>query len=111
MDLLDELRYRIIPADGAMGTYLMELGVPTEQCFEELCVSQPDLVRRVHENYIGAGARIIETNSFGGNAARLARYGLEHRVNELNWTAAQLAKDCARGKAVYVAGSVGPLGL
>ncbi len=111
MDLLDELQTRVLPGDGAMGTYLMELGIPLERCFEELCVSQPDLVRRVHNDYIEAGARIIETNSFGANAARLARHGLERRVNELNWTAAQLARECAKGKNVYVAGSVGPLGV
>jgi methionine synthase / methylenetetrahydrofolate reductase (NADH) len=109
MDFLDELEHRIIPGDGAMGTLLMERGVPLERCFEELCVSAPETVRRIHEEYIGAQARLIETNSFGANAVRLARHGLEHRVSEINWSAAQLARDCARGKSVHVAGSVGPL--
>jgi len=111
MDLLDELQNRIVPGDGAMGTYLMELGVPLERCFEELCVKQPDLVRRIHDDYIAAGARVIETNSFGANAVRLARHGLENHVNEFNWAAAQLARESAKGKGVYVAGSVGPLGI
>ena len=106
MDFLDELQDRIIPGDGAMGTLLMERGVPLERCFEELCVSAPDTIRGVHRDYIAAGARVIETNSFGANAVRLARHGLEHRVSELNWAAAQLARECARGKSVYVAGSV-----
>src|SRR5580658_2743027 len=53
----------------------------------------------------------METHSLRANALRLARHGLEHRVNEINWSAAQLAKDAARGKGVYVAGSVGPLGI
>ncbi len=111
MDLLDELHSHILPGDGAMGTLLMERGVPLERCFEELCVSNEDLVRSVHEEYIAAGARVIETNTFGANAVRLAKFGFERRVSEINWSAAQLARDCAKGKNVYVAGSVGPLGI
>jgi homocysteine S-methyltransferase len=111
MDLIEELQDKIVPGDGAMGTMILEAGVPLERCFEELCVSQPDLIRGIHERYLAAGARLIETNSFGGNAARMAQYGLENRVNEINWTAAKLARDTARGKDVCVAGSVGPLGL
>jgi methionine synthase I (cobalamin-dependent)/5,10-methylenetetrahydrofolate reductase len=111
MDLLDELQTRIVPGDGAMGTVLIEANVPMERCFEELCVSQPDLIRDIHTKYIAAGARLIETNSFGANAVRLEKYGFGNQVNEINWTAAQLARECARGKDVYVAGSVGPLGI
>jgi methionine synthase I (cobalamin-dependent)/5,10-methylenetetrahydrofolate reductase len=111
MDLLDELQSRVLPGDGAIGTQLMEANVPLERCFEELCVSAPDLVRGVHEQYVAAGARVIETNSFGANAVRLEKYGFGSRVNEINWSAAQLAKDAARAKNAYVAGSVGPLGL
>lgn len=111
MDFLDELQQRVLPADGAMGTELLAAGVPAGQCLEALNLDQPDLIRGVHERYIAAGARIIETNSFGANAARLAAHGLEHQVNELNWTAAQLAKEVAKGTGVYVAGSVGPLGI
>ena len=102
MDLLDELQSRIVPGDGAMGTVLLEANVPLERCFEELCVSEPDLIRDIHEKYIAAGARVIETNSFGANAVRLEKYGFQNRVNEINWTAAQLAKQCARGKDVYI---------
>ena len=114
MSLLDELQNRVVPGDGAMGTLLMEMGVGLERCFEELCVSQPDLIRSVHEQYLGSGARVIGTNSFGANAVRLEAHGLANRVNELNWTAAQLARECAKahgGKGIYVAGSVGPLGI
>ena len=111
MDILDELENHILPGDGAMGTQLMEHGISLERCFEELCVSQPDLVSGIHESYIAAGARVIETNSFGSNAVRLEKFGFEKRVNEINWTAAQLAKQAAKGKNVYVAGSVGPLGI
>src|SRR5437773_413334 len=111
MDLLDELESKILPGDGAIGTLFAEAGISIERCFEELCVSQPDLVRDVHEQYIAAGARVVETNTFGANAVRLEKYGHEHRVNEINWSAAQLARQCAKGKNVYVAGSVGPLGI
>src|SRR5439155_27382257 len=67
MDLLDELQTRIVPGDGAMGTVLIEANIPLERCFEELCVSRPELIRDIHEKYIAAGARVIETNSFGAN--------------------------------------------
>ncbi len=111
MDFLDELESTILPGDGAMGTLLMEAGIPLERCFEELCVSQPDMIRGIHEDYIAAGTRVIETNTFGANAVRLEKFGLANRVNEINWSAAQLARGCAKGKNVYVAGSVGPLGI
>ncbi len=100
-----------MPGDGAMGTRLMERGMALESCFEERCVSEADVVRQVHDEYLAAGARVIRTNSFGANAVRLARHGLEHRVSEINWSAAQIACDAARGKGVFVAGSVGPLGI
>jgi homocysteine S-methyltransferase len=111
MDLLDELQTRILCGDGAMGTLLMEAGIPRERCFEELCVNEPDRIKTIHQQYIGAGARVIETNSFGANAVRLERFGLENRVVEINRAASRVACSAARGKAVYVAGSVGPLGL
>ena len=112
MDFLDEMQHRVLPGDGAMGTELMA-GDPAlvGVCLEEWNVSAQDKVRAVHEGYVAAGARIIRTNSFGANAPRLARHGLDHRVSELNWTAAQLARDAAKGKDVLVAGSVGPLGM
>ncbi len=113
MDLIDELNSRVLCGDGAMGTALMEAAdVPFDRCLEEFCLSAPDLVSKIHTRYIEAGARVIEANSFGANAVRLERHGLEGKVNELNWTAAQLAKQAAKSKGnVYVAGSVGPLGL
>jgi len=111
MDFLDELQNSILPGDGAMGTALMDAGVSLDRCFEELCVSQPELVRGIHEQYLKAGAQVIETNSFGANAVRLAKHGMEYRVSELNWSAAQLAKEVAKGTGAYVAGSVGPLGI
>ncbi|HEX8295393.1 MAG TPA: homocysteine S-methyltransferase family protein [Chthoniobacteraceae bacterium] len=111
MDLLEELQLRILPADGAMGTELLRAGIPRERCLEELCVSQPDLVAGIHRAYLAAGARLIKTNSFGANAVRLAKHAFGHRVSELNWTAAQLAKESVKGTGARVMGSVGPLGL
>ena len=96
-----------------MGTTLMEVAdVPFDRCLEEFCLSAPDLIAKIHGQYIEAGARVIETNSFGANAARLDRHGLENQVRELNSAAARLARQAARGKdGVFVAGSVGPLGI
>ena len=102
---------RVLCGDGAMGTLLMAEGVPLQQCFEELCVSEPDRIRTIHERYISAGARVIKTNTFGANAVRLERFGMEGRVAEVNRAAARVAKEAARGRNVYVAGSVGPLGI
>jgi homocysteine S-methyltransferase len=96
--------------DGAMGTELYARGVPFTVNYEELCVPRPELILRVHEDYVAAGAQMIETNSFGANRIRLARSGFEHRVNELNAAAVALARRAA-GEGVYVAGSIGPTGL
>ncbi|MEO6846980.1 MAG: homocysteine S-methyltransferase family protein, partial [Chthoniobacterales bacterium] len=111
MTFLEEIETSVLCGDGAMGTLLMDRGISTTQCFEELCVSQPDLVTEIHKEYLEAGARVIETNSFGANAVRLQRFGLANHVNEINWQAAQLAKQAAAGTGAYVAGSVGPLGI
>jgi len=111
MDLLEELESRVICGDGAMGTLLLDRGVPINRCLEELCLSDPDPVLAIHQEYIAAGAEIIETNTFGGNGVRLARFGLEDRVAEINKAAAHLARRAAEGKNVLVAGSVGPLGI
>ncbi len=113
MDLIDELHSRVLCGDGAMGTSLMELAdAPIDRCLEEFCLSAPDLVAKIHRQYLDAGARVIETNSFGANPARLARHGLETRTRELNAAAVRLAQRAAAGrKGVYIAGSVGPLGL
>jgi methionine synthase I (cobalamin-dependent) len=111
MDLLDELQTQVLCGDGAIGTMLLAAGIPLERCFEELCVTEPDRIETIHQQYIGAGARVIETNTFGANAVRLERFGLEGRVAEINRAAAQIAVKTAQGKNVYVAGSVGPLGI
>jgi homocysteine S-methyltransferase len=111
MDLLDELETRVVCGDGAMGTLLLDDGVPIGRCFEELCVSEPERIGKIHKAYITAGARVIKTNTFGANAVRLERFGMEGRVSEINRAAVAVAKGAARNKDVCIAGSVGPLGI
>ena len=88
MDLLDELESHLVCGDGAMGTMLLEEGVPFERCLEELCLSEPERVRKIHDAYVAAGARVIETNTFGANAVRLERFGFGERTHEINAAAA-----------------------
>src|ERR1700738_348493 len=111
MDLLDELETRVVCGDGAMGTLLLDDGVPLGRCFEELCVSEPERIQKIHEAYIASGARVIKTNTFGANAVRLERFGMEGRVSEINRAAVTVAKSAAKNKDVCIAGSVGPLGI
>ncbi len=96
--------------DGAMGTRLYSKGVYINRSYDELCLTNPDLVREVHEEYVRAGAEVIETNTFGATAHNLQQYGLDGSLHELNVTAARLAR-AAAGERCYVAGAVGPLGL
>ncbi|MEP7072124.1 MAG: bifunctional homocysteine S-methyltransferase/methylenetetrahydrofolate reductase [Verrucomicrobiota bacterium] len=111
MELLEQLQERIVCGDGAMGTLLFDQGLPVEACLEEVCVTDPARVQRIHEDYIQAGAQVIETNTFGANAVRLARFGFEGRVGEFNRAAAAVARKAAQGRDVIVAGSIGPLGI
>jgi len=92
-----------------MGTLLHEQGVPHDQCFEAINLHRPDQIRGVHEAYIAAGARFIETNTFGANADQLARHGYEDRVVPINLAGARLARMAAKGHDVFVAGSIGPV--
>src|SRR5438067_5733504 len=111
MNLLEELQERVVCGDGAMGTLLLDQGLPMEACLEEISVSDPERVRSIRRDYMAAGAGVIATNSFVTNAARLAGVGLEDRVAELHKAAARIAVEAAHGHDVCVAGSVGPLGL
>lgn len=110
-NLLDALEKKIVVADGAMGTLLQSRGVPVSACLEELTISQPELIKQVHDDYLAAGAQLIETNTFAANRPHLERYGLGNQVAEINWRAAQLAKASAKTRDAFVAGSVGPLAL
>lgn len=96
--------------DGAMGTRLYDKGIYINRSYDELNLTSPDLVREVHEEYVKAGADIIETNSFGATRHKLQAYGLEGKIREINAAAASIAREAAGGKAL-VAGAIGPLGL
>ena len=98
--------------DGAMGTMLYAKGVFINQCYDELNLRSPDLVRDVHRAYVKAGAEVLETNSFGANRVKLGTFGLAAQTKELNRRAAELAREAAdQGHDVLVAGAVGPLGV
>ena len=101
---------RILVVDGAMGTMLYAKGVYINRCYDELNLSNRDLVREIHSEYIRAGADIIETNTFGATAHKLQQYGLDANLHEINVIAAQVAREAA-GDRAYVAGAIGPLGL
>lgn len=101
-------------ADGAMGTQLHARGVSMDACFDELNLSRPALITEVHLAYLAAGAELIETNTFGANHFKLAEHGLADRVADINRAGARLARRAVEGggrDGVFVAGSVGPLGV
>src|SRR5579862_1977981 len=100
-----------ILCDGAMGTLLYSKGIFINRCYDELSLSQPDLIRNIHHEYLQAGAEIIETNTFGANSIRLARHSLADRVHDINVGAARIAREAAKSFDVWVGGSVGPLGI
>jgi homocysteine S-methyltransferase len=96
--------------DGAMGSLLYERGIFVTQNFEQLNVTRPEVVRKIHEDYVAAGANVIETNTFGANSFCLDRHGLGDQVRAFNVAGAHLARQAA-GEDVWVAGSMGPTGL
>jgi methionine synthase I (cobalamin-dependent)/5,10-methylenetetrahydrofolate reductase len=96
--------------DGAMGTRLYDKGIYINRSYDELNLVAADLVREVHEEYIRAGAEIIETNTFGATRHKLQPYGIELKVREINAAAANIAR-LAAGERVFVAGAIGPLGV
>lgn len=106
----ERLQKEVIVFDGGVGTYLYEKGIYINTCFDELNLTNPDLVAEVHRDYVQAGADVIETNTFGANAFKLAAHALEKKVYEINRKGAEIAKRVAADKAL-VAGSVGPLGV
>ena len=106
---LEELQERVFVCDGAMGTMLYSKGIPITSCFEEMNLSMPSLVKEIHEEYRKAGAEILEANTFGANARRLAGYGLEEKCAEINRAGVRLARESG-GEDVLVAAAVGPLG-
>src|SRR5271154_6742947 len=111
-DFNARLKDSILIADGAMGSMLHET-VGTVRCFDELNVTEPEAVFRVHQAYIEAGAQIIETNTFGANRFKLAPLGLGDDVQRLNSRGVKIAREARESAAreVLIAGSIGPLGI
>jgi methionine synthase I (cobalamin-dependent)/5,10-methylenetetrahydrofolate reductase len=107
---LSALDDHVLVCDGAMGTLLYAQGVFINRCFDALNLTDPSRVSAVHDEYVRAGADVIETNTFGANRIKLRSFGLADQMREINRTGAQLARKAA-GKNVYVAGAIGPLGL
>ncbi len=109
---LDRLEKGAMLCDGAMGTLLYSRGIGFEHPFDELNLSNPEIVQKVHQDYIKAKAEIIETNTFGGNRFRLGTHGLQGRLKEINVMGAKIAREAREieGEPVFVAGSMGPLG-
>src|SRR5215468_4553242 len=107
---LDALDERVLVCDGAMGTMLYAKGVFINKSFDALNVAQPDLVAEVHQEYVRAGADIVETNTFGANRIKLGSFGLADKLHAINQQGARIARHAADDK-VYVAGSIGPLGI
>jgi homocysteine S-methyltransferase len=94
-----------------MGTLLLSKGIFIDRCYDELNLSQPDLIRGIHLEYLQAGADIIETNTFGANSFRLSKHGCVDRLAEINRRGARLAREAAKSFDAMVAGAVGPLGV
>src|SRR6202043_1990734 len=109
-DFLARLKQSPVLCDGAMGTLLYAKGIFINRSYDELNLSQPELIRSVHHDYLQAGAEIIETNTFGANSFRLARHSLADKARDINLAGARLAREAAKSFDVWVAGSVGPLG-
>src|SRR6202795_146184 len=111
-DFNERLRQAVLIADGAMGSLLYE-AVGPQRCVEELNAAHPDAVFRVHQEYIEAGAQVIETNTFGANRHKLGLLGIGERAAELNHRGVKIAREAreAAKHEVVIAGSIGPLGI
>ncbi|MGM9966590.1 bifunctional homocysteine S-methyltransferase/methylenetetrahydrofolate reductase [Rummeliibacillus sp. TYF005] len=105
MGLLEKLQSQVLTADGAMGTLLYSYGI--DYCYEELNVKKPEVIENIHQQYIDAGADIIQTNTYTANAIKLERYGLENSVKAINESAIQIAKKVASKGEQFVLGTIG----
>jgi methionine synthase / methylenetetrahydrofolate reductase(NADPH) len=110
-NFIERLKHSPVLCDGAMGTLLYAKGIFINRCYDELNVSQPELIRGIHHDYLQAGAEIVETNTFGANSFRLARHSLADRVREINLAGAHVAREAAKSFDAWVAASIGPLGV
>src|SRR3977135_2915755 len=111
-NFIERLNHSPVLCDGAMGTYLYAKGIFINRCYDELNLSQPDLIRGIHQEYCAAGAEVIETNTLRSESFRLARHGLADKVRDINIAGARLAREALRkkGEMPIVAGSIGPIG-
>ena len=107
--MFEALKEKIIIGDGAMGTMLHEKGIPWEMNFDTMNLLQPELVKSIHLEYIAAGAQLIETNTFGANANKLAATEFSKKIREINLAGGKIAQESANPN-IWIAGSVGPLG-
>jgi len=110
-NFIERLKQSPVLCDGAMGTLLYAKGIFINRCYDELNLSQPELIHAVHHDYLQAGAEIIETNTFGANRFRLERHTLADRVRDINVAGVHVAREAAKSFDVWVAGSIGPLGV
>ncbi len=110
---LEQLGQRALLCDGAMGTQLYSRGIDFDECFDALNLTQPDVVREIHQSYIEAGADIIETNTYGANRFKLEPFGLADKVRQINHRGMKLAREAREiaGTNTLIAGAIGPLGV
>lgn len=106
---LEKLNDRVLLGDGAMGTEIYKRGVFINRCYDELNLTNPDLIRQIHADYVKAGADIIETNTFLANPVHLTAYGLEKKTRDIIAAGVKLAREAIGKREVFVAGAVGPL--
>jgi len=105
LNLLERLQKEVLTADGAMGTLLYSYGI--DFCYEELNLTKPEVIQRIHSEYIKAGADVIQTNTYSANAIKLLRYGMENQVKNLNQAAVRIAKQAVSGHNRFVLGTIG----
>src|SRR6201982_498815 len=110
-DFLSRIKQSPILCGGACGTLLYAEVLFINGSYDDLNLSQPELIRGIHHDYLQAGAEIIETNTFGANSVRLARHSMADRAHDINLAGARVAREAAKSFDVWVAGSVGPLGI
>ncbi len=107
---LELLENKVILFDGGMGTEIYKKGFFINKCYDELNISNPAIIKKIHEDYINAGSDVIETNTFGANRFKLRKFGLEDKLYEINYQGAKIARETA-GDEIFAAGSIGPLGV
>ncbi len=114
-EIKEQLNKRPLLLDGAMGTMLQAYGLKSGECSEEWNISHPQIVQKIHQKYIRAGADVILTNTFGANRIKLSSFGRETNILKINEIAVNIAKDAINKersleKRIFIAGSVGPTG-